>query len=118
MRLILKALNMKGPYDLNLETIDSTVKNRLGNYALGFVKKEGGFVPKYVGRGDVYDRLYAHLYDEYNQPSFKFSYAKNETEACEKECKNYHDFEDNLMNKEHPKLSKGNKCPYCSHVGS
>ena len=97
-------LNMKGPYDLNLKTIISIVENSLGNYALGYVNKKGVFFPKYVGRGDVYDRLYKHLDDEYNQHLFKFSYAKNEEEACKKECKNYHDFKKQLMNKEHPKL--------------
>jgi hypothetical protein len=100
-----------------LETIDSILENRLGNYVLGFIKN-GSFVPKYVGRGDVYDRLYVHLDDEYNQPLFKFSYAENETEACKKECNNYHDFKNQLMNKEHPKLPKGKKCPYCSHIGT
>jgi len=118
MILLIPALNMdNGPYDTAEETINSFVENRLGNYALGFVKKTGGFSPKYVGRGDVHDRLIAHLKDEYYQPKFKFSYAKNEKEAYTKECKNYHDFEDQLLNKEHPKLPKGIKCPYCRHIG-
>jgi hypothetical protein len=127
---ILPILDMEGPYDLDLDTIDQKIEEgRLGNYALGHLSEKGGFVVRYVGRGIVYDRLYEHLTDEHNQPNFKFSYAKAgtdvkaEIEICIKECKNYHDFyytkdeKKQLTNKEHPKIPKGKKCPYCSHVG-
>jgi hypothetical protein len=130
MRIILPTLNMEGSYDLDPDTIDKKIEEeRLGNYALGYLNEKNSFIVKYVGRGIVYDRLYEHLTDEHNQPTFKFSYAKAETDAkveieiCSKECKNYHDFyytkdgKKQLTNKEHPKLPKGKKCPYCSHVG-
>jgi hypothetical protein len=128
--IILSILDMKGPYSLDLDTIDSVIKkDLLGNYALGYLNEKGGFIVKYVGRGIIYNRLYEHLTDEHNQPAFKFSYAKAETDAkieaeiCAKECKNYHDFyyakdgKKQLTNKEHPKLPKDKKCPYCSHAG-
>jgi hypothetical protein len=118
MELRLSALNMdNGPYDTDEENINSLTEEKLGNYALGYTSETKGFTPKYVGRGNVHDRLIAHLSDEYYQPMFKFSYAKNEKEAYTKECKNYHDFKNQLLNKEHPKLPKDIKCPYCSHVG-
>jgi hypothetical protein len=121
---------MKGPYSLDLGTIDKVIKkDHLGNYALGYLNEKSSFIVRYVGRGIIYDRLYEHLTDDHNQPTFKFSYAKAETdtkietEICAKECKNYHDFyytkngKKQLINKEHPKLPRGKKCPYCSHVG-
>jgi hypothetical protein len=130
MIILSKMLDMEGPYSLNLDTIDKVIKEgHLGNYALGYLNEKGGFIVRYVGRGIVYDRLYEHLTDEHNQPAFKFSYAKAkadakvEDEICTKECRNYHDFyytrdgKKQLTNKEHPKLPKGKKCPYCSHVG-
>ena len=111
-------LNMDNvPYDTDEETINSLVEEQLGNYALGYINEKGGFVPKYVGRGNVHDRLIAHLSDEYYQPAFMFSYAENEKKAYTKECKNYHDFQKQLLNKEHPKLPKGIQCPYCKHIG-
>jgi hypothetical protein len=130
MKIILPILDMEGPYDLDPDIIDKKIEEECpGNYALGYLNEKGGFIVKYVGRGIVYDRLYEHLTDEHNQPAFKFSYAKAkasekiEDEICLKECKNYHDFyytkngKKQLTNKEHPKLPKGKKCPYCSHVG-
>ena len=118
MELRLKVLNMdNGPYDTDEEIIGSIVEKQSGNYALGYISETGGFIPKYVGRGNVHDRLIDHLSDEYNQPMFKFSYAKNEKEAYTKECKNYHDYKNQLLNKEHPKLPDGIQCPYCSHIG-
>jgi hypothetical protein len=119
-----------GPYALDEDTINEIVlEDYLGNYALGYEKDHDNFVVKYVGRGNVHDRLTDHLDDEHNQPAFKFSYAEAETdkkaevEIYIKECKNYHDFYydkkgvKQLTNREHPKLPKGKKCPYCSHIG-
>jgi hypothetical protein len=114
-----KSLNMGSIFDNTKENIDLFVENKIGNYALGYIDKNGVFIPKYVGRGKVQSRLIKHLIDdEYTeQPFFKFSYAKNETEARIKECQNFHDFKDQLLNKEHPKLPNGEKCHFCLHVG-
>jgi hypothetical protein len=62
MIIVLPILDMEGPYDLNLDTINKVIKEgHLGNYALGYLSEKGGFIVKYVGRGMVYDRLYEHL---------------------------------------------------------
>lgn len=114
------SLEMNGAYNLDNETIDNQVKNnRIGNYALGYYDKKNTFIVKYVGRSDtdLNRRLKEHVRDKFDQPLFKYSYATTVEEAYKKECKNYHDFKGGLLNDEHPKLPKGKKCLYCSHVG-
>ncbi len=112
-------------YDFNSESIDKAVtKESPGNYALGFTRKNGRFVPEYVGRSDsdVKAELKKKLDEKTNEEltkdkysKFKFSYAKSATEAYKKECQNYHDFLDQLDNKIHPAKPKGTdlKCPVC-----
>ena len=116
-RINMAGLDMEGPYTFDTDTIDSKTSASLSNYALGYITENGLFKPQYVGRGDVKTRLKAHL-KEYDALLFKFSYAKSEKEAYEKECVNYHDFEPE-WNDIHPTLPKGVKCPVstCKHVG-
>lgn len=109
-------------YDFNSQTIDKKVKPKLvGNYALGYIGERGGFVPKYVGRSDtdlkaeLEKRLSDREFGKYKK--FKFSYEDSRKAAYEKECQNYHDFdEDKLDNKKHPDKPDGTDYP-CPHKG-
>ena len=120
-------LNMKGPYPLTVEDIDRQIpKNRIGNYAYGYINKEKVFVVTYVGRSDsdlntrikhgIMENIFnPHLRYEY----FKFSYASSVKEAYEKECQNYHDFGGEigyLANEIHPAKPEGTSycCPVCN----
>jgi len=122
--LILRMLNMKGPYDFTSKGInDNVMKKRLGNYVLGH-EKNGSFTVKYVGRSDtdINRRLHEELNVYGRLTSFEFSYAKTVKEAYLKECKNYHEFgghKGKLINDHHPDLPDDCdddelECPYCS----
>lgn len=107
---------LRGPYPLDTETIDEHVKKTIGAYALGYIKKDTRrFVPKYVGRSDndINGRLKDHV-GEY--PKFKFEYYSSAKAAFEKECNLYHDWKDQLDNKEHPDRPDTTdwKCPRCN----
>ena len=98
---------------LNEDNIDEFVKkNKIGNYALGYLR-EGGFIPKYIGRSDndLNSRLKDHLTESYKR--FKFMYQSSARNAFYKECENYHDFKKQLNNKIHPARPVGTnwKCP-------
>ena len=48
------SLDMRGPFDFTSEKIDEYVpKTSPGNYALGYTKEDGSFIPQYVGRSDT-----------------------------------------------------------------
>lgn len=108
-------LNMEGPFELTTEIIGKEVtQTSAGNYALGN-SENGTFYVKYVGRSDsdVKGRLNAWI-GKYRQ--FKFSYGSSPKAAFEKECTNYHDFGEKLLdNKNHPDRpeNSGWKCPRC-----
>lgn len=112
-------LNMIGPDQLTALKIDELIKGRSpGNYALGEVQGHA-FIVKYVGRSDFnlnhslkeWVGLYSH---------FKWSYAKSEEEAFDKECHNFHDFGgiESLDNHVHPIQPEGMnlKCKVCGHL--
>lgn len=117
-------LDMDGSYDLTEELMEEKVQaNKIGNYALGRLKKNDDkvtFVVKYVGRSD--DCLRGRLKDHVgNYDRFKFSVASTAKEAFEKECCNYHDFGESktLDNEIHPDRPEGEnwKCPRCKNFG-
>ena len=110
------SLNMQGPYKFDAETIKTqSDEGKIGNYALGHLNNEGGFIPKYIGRSDsdLRQELLNRL--DKNHPKFMFSYAPSAKEAFKKECQNYHDFENQLENKIHPAGPEGTdlKCHIC-----
>jgi hypothetical protein len=114
------SLDMAGFYELDVETIDSTVtRTCCGNYGLGYIK-DGDFYVKYVGRSDtdLKARLKNHIG---NYKYFKYSYATSPKAAFEKECQNFHDFgeTEKLDNKMHPDRPKDTnwKCPVCKIYG-
>lgn len=116
------SLNMYGPYELNNDEISRIItRTSPGNYALGFIDKEGKFRFKYIGRADsdIAGRLKRHLNEGYT--FFKYSYASSPKAAFEKECQNYHDFDENkkLANKIHPDRPNNTnwKCPVCNIFG-
>lgn len=120
------SLNMGISYDLTYDEIDRLVaEKRKGNYAFGYLDERGVFIVRYVGRSDsdLRERIKHGITDMMADPTcryerFKFSYAKSEQEAYEKECQNYHDFgglEGLLVNKNHPDKPEGytGSCPIC-----
>lgn len=104
---------LKGPYDLDDETIDDEVtKTSAGAYALGKVKNDSFYID-YVGRSDsdVNKRLHDHAN---NYPKFKYDYFESAKAAFEKECNLWHDFSPS-DNKVHPARPAGTSwtCPRC-----
>lgn len=116
-------LNMKGPYPLTNKSVDAHIEpSIIGNYALGYKNTKGKFIVRYVGRStDLNQRIKDHLGEYFDCNRFKCSEAKNESDAYEKECQNYHDFggeQGNLYNKIHPARPSGlagklSSCPVC-----
>ncbi|PHM51250.1 hypothetical protein [Xenorhabdus sp. KK7.4] len=114
-------LDMIGPYPFTAQQVDNTIsKLSAGNYAIGY-KKHGAFIPTYIGRSDsdLKKRLKSHIENYTIQDAFfMYSYASSPKAAFEKECKNYHDFENQLLNKIHPDQPSNNSkkwhCPVIS----
>ncbi len=118
------SLNMNGPHDFTSLKIGEVVTRKsAGNYALGYISRDGSFVVQYVGRSDVdvKQELRVRLSISAYQ-AFKFSYASSPKAAFEKECRNYHDFggKQKLDNDNHPdRPTNCNwKCPVCKVFGS
>ena len=120
------SLGMGSSYLLSSEEIERVVlKDKIGNYAYGYLNGQGRFVVRYVGRSDsdLQERLKHGIADMQEDPScnyerFKFSYAATPQEAYEKECQNYHDFGGEkgfLRNERHPAKPDGcnGVCPIC-----
>ena len=109
--------------DLDELTLSEFKGNEIGNYIVGH-NERGKFIPTYVGKGNLKDRLTKHLKDEYNDKLFAFTYRNTIEEASKAECKDYHVFKrisegGTLKNKIHPTVPDGEKCTYpgCNHVG-
>jgi len=107
---------LRGPYSLDNETIDRVVnQTSAGAYALGYINEEGLFVPTYVGRSDndINKRLKDWVGSKYSH--FKFEYYNSPKAAFLKECNLYHDWIQQLDNKQHPERPDGTdwKCPQC-----
>lgn len=109
------SLNMRGPFLLTDEEVNNRVEEgRMGNYAYGYVtERDGGkiFIVRYVGRSttDLREEIKnrhksSDKFSKVDCEYFKYSYASNEREAYEKECRNFHDFggEQSLLNEIHP----------------
>lgn len=123
------SLNMIGPYDFNINSIDANVSEISGgNFALGFVDKNSdNFHVSYIGRSDsnIRDKLKKQLSETKNKASkfdtknisFKYSYASSPKEAFEKACYNYHNFANSkkISNNVHPVKPDNEdwKCPIC-----
>ena len=123
-------LNLGQVYSLTSDEINENVEEKMGNYALGFYKKDEddklAFYPKYVGSS--YTDLKAEIIQQgmnlkvksNGSPKFthfKFSHDANTAiKAFKKESENYHAFEKQLENERHPKRPEGYnsdnlKCP-------
>ncbi|MCX6659555.1 MAG: hypothetical protein NTX81_04150 [Candidatus Bathyarchaeota archaeon] len=108
-----------GPYDFRKEIVESTVlSRRAGNYSIGYTPPMGaGFVPKIVGGSD--EDLQQELLQQLDiaarrgYDKFVFKYVNSPEERFEHECLNYHSFQQQLDNKQHPQPPAGTKlsCP-------
>lgn len=114
------SLGLKGPYDLDLKTIDKVVKKRSpGNFAIGGEASSGRFSVHFVGRSDTdVASAIKEWVGKTDKPYFKFDYSSSPTEAFKRECENYHDFMPDA-NTEHPKRIESSKwkCPRCLEYG-
>ncbi len=114
-------IRMNGPYPYTKEEVKNRVSGitRNGNYRTGCINGDGQFVPKYTGRGIVYNRLIAHLDEGCKDTHFKFIYVDNELDSYHVESADYAFFgviHKQLRNAEHPKKPDGKDylvCPYC-----
>lgn len=116
------SLDMRGPFDLDEATINRTIPATTpGNFAIGYVKENGAFVTRFVGRSDsdVAAELRRHETD--SSTKFKWSSAPSVLAAFEKQCRNFHDFGgyNALENEDHPEPPNGMnwKCPFCDELG-
>ena len=79
----------------------------------------GRFIPRYVGRGIVFNRLNDHLDEGFKDAYFQFRYENSEIKSYEIESADYDYFgvlHKQLRNAEHPKRPDCRadlKCPYC-----
>ena len=110
--------DMYGPYEYTKEEVDKQVKNTTwnGNYRTGYLNDEGDFIPKYVGRGVISDRLKKHLDEGSKDTHFKFMYEADEIRSYQIESANYHGFQGQLRNEIHHRKPDGMDelvCPYC-----
>jgi hypothetical protein len=117
-------VGMGETYSLDNETINKHIEdNRIGNYALGLLKKPKDgqnyvFKIKYIGRSDTNlrgeikqqgIRLKLKKNGKQMYTHFKFVYQNTPLEAFHKECANYHDCggKQNLDNLIHPARPTG-----------
>lgn len=113
---------MNGPYEFKKEEILRVLQSSgtNGNYRTGVLNSQKRFIPRYVGRGDVFTRLNAHIDEGSPDTHFKFIYESNELESYKIESADYDYFGgiyNQLRNQEHPKKPNGMSevvlCPYC-----
>lgn len=114
-------LTMEGNFPYNKEEIVKRVikKDGKGNYRTGEMDQMGRFIPRYVGRGIVFNRLNDHLDEGFKDAYFQFRYENSEIKSYEIESADYDYFgvlHKQLRNAEHPKRPDCRadlKCPYC-----
>jgi hypothetical protein len=109
------SLEMRGPFELNVRTVDREVgRPGPGNFALGHLNQRGQFVVRRVGRSD--ENLKHTLKEWVGQYlRFKFSSALDAEVAYLKHCRTFHDFETKLDDTTHPEPPAGSTtpCPVC-----
>lgn len=107
---------MSGPYPLDKATVDRTVAQAKGVYALGKNVSQVSMTANYVGRSDVdlNERLKQWV-DTRKYSSFMFKTVLTVKEAYERECELYHALSD-LDNEVHPAQPAGTNytCPVCA----
>lgn len=97
---------------------------KMGNYCIGVINGDC-FEVCYVGRATdqtLQERMLQHPEYEKDKYFFFAKEAKNEKEAINQECIDYHSFggvEGFLDNIYHPAIHEGKQCPWkdCDHVG-
>jgi hypothetical protein len=112
------SLDMKGPYRLTPEAIERAITAiQPGTFAIGYVKENGAFVIRYVGRSGTDVRKAVREQQADPTSWFKWSPAVSDKAAFDKECKVYHDFGEDavLENEGHPEPPRNSPwaCPVC-----
>jgi hypothetical protein len=127
------SLDMDGPFELEVKTIQGKVAGSPGNFALGTLTPNKRFAVRLVGRSDsnLQQTLLQALKRGSGQPgffarlfsgkkpinAFKFSHAMDAEAAYSKECRNFHNFGglEKLANTNHPKPPQGGNdpCSFC-----
>jgi len=112
------SLKMYGPYDLTPENIERYVKPYVpGVFAVGYMRENGTFVVRYIGRSDADVRSALRGQPSDESTRFKWLESASQMAAFDTQCELYHQFGglDTLENEEHPERPKGSKwvCPLC-----
>ena len=96
-----------GPYNLDKKTIQSVIgAKKTGNYAIGYISPIGGFAPKIIGssnkdlRKEILKKIEISISKGYDK--FCFKYVNSTKEIFDRECLNFHTFQKQLDNKNHP----------------
>ncbi|MFM9938868.1 MAG: hypothetical protein ACKVP7_05165 [Hyphomicrobiaceae bacterium] len=107
-------LQLEGPYELSVESVEHTVPRGVpGVYLLGYVDPSGTFRVQHVGRNDVDVRK--RLRELIGSSTrFKFAGLANTRDAFEQECALFHKFKPRGVIS-HPQRPAGSdwKCPVC-----
>jgi len=111
-----RSIGMKSSYALTNNSVDVEITEiSAGNFALGYESKSGLFIVQNFGRSDTnLNQEVKNWIGKYKR--FKFFYASSPKSAFIKECKNYHAFDKNKIDKKtHPEKPENTDytCPYC-----
>lgn len=113
--------DMEGPFPLTMTYVNAKIGDRdLGVYVLCGTGTKGGRIAQYVGRGDLKDRLTAHV-NAAKYKEFYFKVLKSDLDGFKEESRLFHKYGEttNLDNEIHPAVPAGSqaKCPVASCKG-
>jgi hypothetical protein len=108
---------LRGPYKLDDETIAKIPEDTYVVYLLVSQSTKGNTIVRYVGRGDLRERMTEHV-EEKEATAFYFKILKTEEQGWSEECRLFHDYGEQqyLDNINHPPIPAGSKskvCPFC-----
>ena len=110
---------MQGPFNMTERSISRLDDDLFGVYLLVSEGNRGGTIVRYVGRGNVKDRLLAHL-AERDCEQFFFQELDDDITAFVQECQLFHKYGKgvHLDNIRHPARPAGlRSLPRCSEKG-
>jgi hypothetical protein len=112
---------MRGPFPLNVPTINTFSDDAYGVYMLVCMGDDGATIVVYVGRGLLKERLTEHLDEKPLATGFVYKLLRDDFAGFEEECRLFHDYgkTKNLLNKRHPArpAGSGRSFPKCSEQG-
>jgi hypothetical protein len=111
---------MLGLYEFDEAEVDAIDDDAYGVYLLTHEAEDGTIIVVYVGRGNIKERLAAHL-DDKEALHFCYKLLDDEDAAFSEECRLFHQYgkRRHLYNKIHPSVPQGASrgYPRCSERG-